>query len=127
MTEDADPVVWLATVTHDIDKRIDAECYLPDDSVTLAAPESEGRRQVNLCARVLLSALGHRLPGMATASAGYLVRNVLDIGARITFGDGEVLVELDHPPLGVLLSITGLDRDGFTGGDGRRWTLSQLR
>jgi hypothetical protein len=127
VTADADPLAWLATVTHEIDERADAESCAPDDCIALAAPDTPGRRLVNRCARVSLSALGRRLPGMATASAGYLVRNVLDVGARITFGDGEVLVELDHPPLGVLLSITGLDRDSFTGGDGRRWTLCQQR
>lgn len=102
----------------------------PDDEVALPLPFGSGPG-VDVFARaasVALAALARRLPGMAGASPAYLWRNVLDLPATARIEPNRVVVELGHPPLAILLSISGLGRGDLIveGGDDRRWTLTSL-
>ncbi|ACZ30963.1 hypothetical protein Xcel_1944 [Xylanimonas cellulosilytica DSM 15894] len=77
----------------------------------------------------LLRELSFRLPGMAAAGADHLRRNVLAFEATVRVGDDDepVVVLLGHPPLGLLLNLTGMDRCRFrleaTGE--REWVLTR--
>jgi len=84
-------------------------------------------RAVRVAAGVLVRELSHRLPGQARAGIDHLRRNVLSVGATVHADDDAITVVLDPPPLGVLLSLTGLNRRRFTmpaTGD-RPWVLTQ--
>ena len=75
----------------------------------------------------LLRALARRLPGFADASAGYLWENVLACSASVQIEPARFVVRLSNPPLGVLLSLTGLNRTRFrldATGDAE-WCLTQ--
>lgn len=82
---------------------------------------------VRVAAAVLTRELSHRLPGQAQAGIDHLRRNVLTFGATVRADDDAITVTLDPPPLGVLLSLTGMNRRRFimpaTGE--RPWVLTQ--
>ncbi|MFC6705776.1 hypothetical protein [Flexivirga alba] len=92
----------------------------------LASPTAGALR---VAAAVLLRELSHRLPGQAHAGVGHLRRNVLASGATVRAAPEAVVVELDPPPLGVLLSLAGLSRRRFTlpATGERPWVLTQRR
>jgi hypothetical protein len=69
---------------------------------------------VRTATSALLRELSYRLPGMATASVAHLRRNVLRLDAHVTVEAERVVVELGHPPLNLLLSLTGMNRRSFT-------------
>ena len=77
-------------------------------------------------ATALLRSLGARLPGMDAASAAYLRREVLDIDAHVRFEGARAVVELSHPPLGVIVSLSGLNRGSFRMPESEdlTWTLT---
>ncbi|MCW2714575.1 MAG: hypothetical protein JWN88_1622 [Frankiales bacterium] len=79
---------------------------------------------VDRAADHLLRSLAGRLPGMANASAGYLARNVLDLDATVVLEPGGAVVELGAAPLGVLLSLAGVNRGSFQLAEGWTWTLT---
>lgn len=122
---DLDLAEWLDEVTKAQVGTFEATVALPDgaDEVALAVEASPASRLVTRVARAVVGELGRRLPGMATASPGYLWSNVLDIDAWVRFEEHEVIAELGHAPLSVLLSMTGLDRGTFVVGE-VRWTLT---
>ena len=98
-----------------------------DPAVRLAPALRAGPAGViDLAAEGLLRALARRLPGMAGASAAYLLRNALDLDATVTLEPGRAVVELGSPPLGVLLSLAGVNRGSFhlEGTGGLTWTVS---
>lgn len=99
------------------------------DPVRLAGAAGPTADLVAGAAAALLAALGRQLPGMAAASPAYLWTNVLDLDATVTWGEGEHLVELGHPPLAVLLAIAGLTSGSFRvrGHEEVRWTLTTAR
>ncbi|MBB2890224.1 hypothetical protein [Flexivirga oryzae] len=84
-------------------------------------------RSMRLAAAVLTRELSHRLPGQARASLDHLRRNVLACGATVHADDAAIVVELDPPPLAVLLSLTGMNRRRFTlpATGERPWVLTQ--
>lgn len=139
MAAAADPVLRAAlAVPADLDlmprldgltvaqlERFDGIAAPPDGAEEVALPvvESPASRLVGRVARALVGELGRRLPGMASASPTYLWSNVLDVEAWVRFGEHEVIAELGHAPLSVLLSMTGLDRATFVAGE-VRWTLT---
>lgn len=90
----------------------------------LAAPLAEA---VRVAAGVLVRELSHRLPGQAHAGIDHLRRNVLTFGATVRVDDDAITVQLDPPPLGVLLSLTGMNRRRFTmpATGERPWLLTQ--
>lgn len=101
---------------------------LTEPSLLLDPPLSPHvARAVRVAAGVLARELSHRLPGQARAGLGHLRRNVLAGSATVRADDAEIVVELDAPPLAVLLSLTGMNRRRFTlpaTGD-RPWVLTQ--
>jgi hypothetical protein len=85
------------------------------------------RRCVAQMSRDLLRALARRLPGFADASPSYLWENVLACSATVTIEPDRFVVRMTNPPLGVLLSLTGLNRRRFrldATGD-TEWLLTQ--
>ena len=82
---------------------------------------------LHLASSALLRELSYRLPGMATASAAHLRRNVLDLDADVRPEADRIVVVLGRPPLNLLLSLTGMNRRSFllpaTGA--RPWLLTQ--
>jgi hypothetical protein len=92
---------------------------------TLLAPNAA--RALLQASSALLRELSSRLPGMATASAEHLHRNVLDLDATVHTDPERIVVELGQPPLNLLLSLTGMNRRTFVlpaTGD-RPWILTQ--
>jgi hypothetical protein len=89
----------------------------------LAAPAAEAAR---LASAALLRELSCRLPGLATASPGHLRRTVLDLDAWLRPEADRIVVELGRPPLGTVLSLTGLNRRSFTlpATGARTWLLT---
>jgi hypothetical protein len=83
------------------------------DAAIAPADASAGDRLAARCGTALLRALGGRLPGMAGASVDHLRRDVLDIEAHVRFESERAVVELSPPPLGVVVSLSGLDRGSF--------------
>ena len=125
VSADLDLTAWLDEVTEAHVGAFEATVALPDgaEEVALAVGASPASRLVGRAAHALIGELGRRLPGMASASPAYLWRNVLDVDAWVTFGERDVVAELGHAPLSVLLSMTGLDRGTFVVGE-VRWTLT---
>jgi len=125
VSEDLDLVAWLAGVSEAQVRTFEATVALPDGEhdVSLAVVASPVSRLLGRAARAVIGELGRRLPGKASASPAYLWRNVLDVDAWATFGERNVVAELGHAPLSVLLSMTGLDRGTFVVGE-VRWTLT---
>jgi hypothetical protein len=122
--DDLDVFAWLDGVTDAQVTSFEAAARLADGGeVTLAVADAPASRVVSRTAHGLLDDLGRRLPGMASASPEYLRRNVLDVDAWVGFGEREVVAELGHAPLSVLLAMTGLDRGTFVVGE-VRWTLT---
>jgi len=88
---------------------------LTDPSLLLDPPlQPRVAHVVRVAAAVLARELSHRLPGQAHSGLDYLRRNVLRCGARVGADHAAIVVELDPPPLAVLLSLTGMDRRRFT-------------
>jgi hypothetical protein len=125
VSADLDLTAWLDEVTEAHVVTFEATVALPDgtEEVALAVGASSASRLVGRAAHALIGEFGRRLPGMASASPAYLWRNVLDVDAWVTFGERDVVAELGHAPLSVLLSMTGLDRGTFVAGE-VRWTLT---
>jgi hypothetical protein len=86
-------------------------------------------RAMRVASSALLRELAVRLTGVATASASYLRRNVLDLDAHVTAEPDRVVVELGHPPLNLLLTLAGLNRGSFTlpATEDRIWLLTSAR
>jgi hypothetical protein len=124
VSADLDLVEWLDEVTEAQVGTFEETVALPGgaDEVALAVVASPASRLVGRVARAVVGELGRRLPGMASASPAYLWSNVLDVDAWVRFEEHEVVAELGHAPLSVLLSMTGLDRGTFVCGE-VRWTL----
>ena len=128
--DDLDVATWVEGLTDEDVRDLESRIRLAETSeaflrlpATLGA--TAGGSLVSRVARAAYAELGRRLPGMASASPAYLWRNVLDLDASVVFGVAEVVVELGHAPLSVLLSLTGLDRGSFVEVEGsRRWTLT---
>jgi len=118
------PAAAVATFTAELDSAPPAQA---DPVVRLAPALRAGPADVvDRAAARLLRSLARRLPGMADASAGYLAQNVLDLDATVTLEPGRAVVELGSPPLGVLLSLAGVNRGSFEleGAKGWTWTLT---
>lgn len=93
----------------------------------LLAPPFAPSTAADLFARAGRSAvatLGRSLAGMAGSSAPYLWENVLDVPAWLTVEDDRALVEIGNPPLGVLLSIAGLNSGELDVPGEVPWTLT---
>ncbi len=65
-------------------------------------------------AQQVLRDFSHRLPGFSHASLAYLHKNFLHTGIRIKQQENDYVVNIDAPPLNVLLTTTGLVRQQFT-------------
>lgn len=74
---------------------------------------------------VALRDLARRLPGFAAASLPFLRANLLGVGARVLVSDTTIHAVIDHPPLDVLLSISGLADRTIDLADGRRLHLER--
>lgn len=86
-----------------------------------------GYRAVQALGHAALRDLARRLPGFAEASAAFLWRNLLAVGAHIAAeGDGFHVI-IDRPPLDVLLSMTGLADRVAVLPDGRPLRLERAR
>lgn len=110
-----------------------AAADLADPSLLVAGlldPAAAADVRVASCA--LLRELASRLPGMTNAGAQHLRTDVLALDAHLTIEatvPRRIVVELGHAPLGILLSISGLDRGTFTlGATGDlEWVLTSAR
>jgi hypothetical protein len=110
-----------------------AAADLADPSLLVAGlldPAAAAGVRVASCA--LLRELASRLPGMTNAGAQHLRTDVLALDAHLTIEatvPRRIVVELGHAPLGILLSISGLDRGTFTlGATGDlEWVLTSAR
>jgi hypothetical protein len=61
----------------------------------------------------LLRAFARRLPGVARAHLPYLWSNFLNCSASMEDQPDRRIVRVSRPPLGLLLSIAGVDRDRY--------------
>jgi len=122
---------WLAAVeelpVHEFLAVADAGIPTVAASATsLALPGARGpaAHLVGRVACALLSLFGRRLTGMGTASASYLLDNLLDVEAWVTIDGAAAVVEIGHPPLDVLLMLSGMNRGRFRfAGSEVTWTL----
>jgi hypothetical protein len=128
-----DPLVRRA-LGCEVDPAVLADCpaALNEDHVrafeAAAGPRLPAGPDADLFERAALAslaALGRSLAGMASASPEHLWHNVLDVPAWVTDEDERVVVELGHPPLGVLLSLAGLDRGVLDVPGGVPWVLTR--
>lgn len=128
-----DVVRWLASVPAEGARGLDRLAGPPGHAAVAVAVPAPWRGaagdSLGRAAGLALSALGRCLPGMAAASPAYLRRNVLDIDASVEPGERRCVVLLGHPPLGVLVSMAGLDRGSFAvpGAEDVTWTLTTSR
>lgn len=58
----------------------------------------------------LLARFASRLPGFASSSPPYLRANFLQMHARVVLEEASIEVELDRPPLHVILQMSGIGR-----------------
>lgn len=111
---------FLTVVRGGVPSRVD-----PATSLVLPGASGPAARLVGQVAGAVLSSFGARLPGMGAASASYLVENLLDLEAWVTLDGHSAVVELGHPPLDVLLMLSGLNRGDFRfAGSEVTWTLT---
>lgn len=69
---------------------------------------------VLLLSRLTLQAFANRLPGFARSSPAWLGRNLLGSSGRLTRAeDGAIQVQLEPPPLHLVLRMGGWDTDSF--------------
>jgi hypothetical protein len=102
---------------------------LDDPDLLVAGLPQRTAATIRTTSSALLRELAYRLPGMATASVAHVRRNVLTLDAHVTLDDERIVVELGHPPLNLLLSLTGMNRRSFTlpsTGD-RPWIVTTQR
>jgi len=115
----------LPVAFDDVLRRRPASFETDPDLIVAGLPEPAAT-MIGVAASALLRELSYRLPGMAEASAAHLRRNVLALRAVVTREPARFVVELGHPPLNLLLSMTGMNRRTFylpaTGG--RPWILT---
>jgi hypothetical protein len=109
----------VALITDALDelvhRRADGvRCDLADPELLIPGLPQGARAAVRVASSALLRELAYRLPGMATASVTHLRHNVLALDAHVTVDDERIVVELGHPPLNLLLSLTGMNRRSFT-------------
>jgi hypothetical protein len=115
--------VWLRLVPHAAVAEAAATLRVSEPTAPTGTEEL-----LEWAAAELLGSLGRRLPGMATASAAHLQRNVLDLDAWVQVGEDSCGVELGDPPLGVLVSMAGLNSGSLVvPGTEMRWTLTTSR
>jgi hypothetical protein len=91
------------------------------------SPDATGLFMV--AAQALGRELARRLPGFSRSSLPYLSDNVLQFEASIEADPDRFVVRVGDPPLHLLLSLTGLNRQRFrleASGD-REWVLTQER
>jgi hypothetical protein len=102
---------------------------LADQDLLIAALPRQAATAVRVASSALLRELAYRLPGMATASVAHLRRNVFAMDADVTIDDERVVVELGHPPLNLLLSLTGMNRRSVTlkATGNRPWIITSRR
>jgi hypothetical protein len=67
----------------------------------------------SLIANAVLRSFAWRLPGFAWSSAEYLYRNFLDAEATIQADEDRWIVNHKHPPLHIVLAMTGADQDVY--------------
>ena len=105
----------LATIFHDArPERADVmQQDLDDPDLLVPGLPRYAALAVRAASSALLRELAYRLPGMAVASAGHLRRNVLATDALVTVDHDRIVVELGHPPLNLLLSLTGMNRRSY--------------
>ena len=126
-TDDVGPIrlAKLPAAFDDVLRRRPASDSSDPDLIIAGLPEPAANL-IRIAATALLRELSYRLPGMAEASAAHLRRNVLAFDAVVTPETERFVVELGHPPLNLLLSLTGMNRRTFylpaTGG--RPWILT---
>jgi hypothetical protein len=68
---------------------------------------------LSLVANAILRNFAWRLPGFAWSSAEYLYRNFLDAEATIQANEDRWIVNHKHPPLHIVLAMTGADQDVY--------------
>jgi hypothetical protein len=79
---------------------------------------------VLLLSRLTLQAFANRLPGFARSSPAWLGSNLLGSAGSLTVhDDGAIQVELQPPPLHLVLRMSGWDTDSFTLHSGRQVRL----
>lgn len=102
---------------------------LADPDLLVSGLPQDAAGAVRVASSALLRELAHRLPGMAEASAGHLRRNVLATDAQVSVDPDRIVVALGHPPLNLLLSLTGMNRRSYLlPATGRRpWMITSRR
>ncbi|MDT4939762.1 MAG: hypothetical protein QOG80_3433, partial [Pseudonocardiales bacterium] len=102
---------------------------LADPELLIPGLPPEAASAVRTVSAALLREFACRLPGMATASIAHLRRNVLALDAHVTIDEQRVVAELGHPPLNLLLSLTGMNRRTYTlpATGTRLWTITTQR
>ena len=83
------------------------------------------RGAVQALANAALRDLAIRLPGFSQASAPFLWRNLLNVGATITPTGEGLRATLERPPLDVLLAMSGLADRTMVLADGRALQLER--
>lgn len=94
----------------------DIDPWLKEAARALAPDEAEVLARA---AQSLLARFAWRLPGFADSTPSYLRANLLDGAGRITTGPESVACEIAHPPLDILLVITGMGARDTRLADGR--------
>ena len=83
------------------------------------------RAAVQGLANAALRDLTNRLPGFSEASAPFIWRNLLNVGATITVEGEGLRATLERPPLDVLLAMSGLADRAMLLADGRELQLER--
>ncbi len=120
------PAVADSAVTSENDKNqlagsplesADLQTLLGDlDFLGLPAALRGSRRSelaFNVAARTLLRNFSGRLMGFAQSSLEYLFRNFLDVHASVLTDSCQSVVRLGRPPLHVVLSLAGMNRQSY--------------
>jgi hypothetical protein len=91
---------------------------LPDELEFLTLPASFKIARpldlvLSIAAQHLLRGIAWRLPGFARSNLPYLSRNFLDFSASIEEDLARRIVRIGHPPLHLILNMTGMTRQSY--------------
>lgn len=92
---------------------------LPEELDALSLPSSFGisrarDRALSVLTQAYLRRFAYRLPGFAWSSGRHLAQNLFACSATMELESQRRVVRVSHPPLHLLLSVTGLNRRSYT-------------